>query len=141
VENGALAVEAFKKKSYDVILMDISMPFMGGIEATGIIRQFEESERLDSIPIVALTAHAMLGKLSSNPSCVLILKAIQGDRERCLQAGMTGQLLCYFACRLMLTGHFADYLVKPLRKADLAATLKNVVQGRRSNAARAAALE
>lgn len=47
------------------------MPFMGGMEATGIIRQYEEANGLDRLPIVALTAHAMLG-----------------DREKCIEAGM-----------------------------------------------------
>ncbi|KAG8872053.1 hypothetical protein FRB97_008065 [Tulasnella sp. 331] len=76
VENGQLAVDAVKErwdqnKPYDVILMDVSMPFMGGMEATELIRAFETEQNLDRTPIIALTAHAMIG-----------------DRERCLQAGM-----------------------------------------------------
>lgn len=51
--------------------MDLSMPFMGGEQATQIIRKFEQDNGLERLPIVALTAHAMLG-----------------DREKCLQAGM-----------------------------------------------------
>jgi osomolarity two-component system sensor histidine kinase NIK1 len=51
--------------------MDVSMPFMGGMEATELIRSYEMHKGLTSIPIIALTAHAMIG-----------------DRERCLQAGM-----------------------------------------------------
>ncbi|KAL4248978.1 histidine kinase [Abortiporus biennis] len=75
-ENGSLAVEAFKtrvqrNRPFDIILMDVSMPFMGGMEATELIRAYETSHNLDPIPIIALTAHAMIG-----------------DRERCLQAGM-----------------------------------------------------
>jgi osomolarity two-component system sensor histidine kinase NIK1 len=54
--------------------MDVSMPIMGGTEATRLIRETEESERRPRIPIVALTAHAMLG-----------------DREKCLEAGMVRQ--------------------------------------------------
>ena len=61
VENGALAVEAIKKHDYDVVLMDVSMPFMGGIEATSIIRKYEDSNSLERVPIIALTAHAMTG--------------------------------------------------------------------------------
>lgn len=38
-----------------------SMPFMGGIEATSIIRKYEDSNNLERVPIIALTAHAMLG--------------------------------------------------------------------------------
>ncbi|KAG1840031.1 CheY-like superfamily [Suillus tomentosus] len=75
-ENGSLAVEAFKarvqaNKPFDIILMDISMPFMGGMEATELIRAYEMHRGLLPTPIIALTAHAMIG-----------------DRERCLQAGM-----------------------------------------------------
>lgn len=47
------------------------MPFMGGMEATEIIRAFEIEEGIRRTPIIALTAHAMIG-----------------DRERCIQAGM-----------------------------------------------------
>ncbi|KAG6372485.1 hypothetical protein JVT61DRAFT_7588 [Boletus reticuloceps] len=75
-ENGSLAVDAFKMrvqlgKPFDIILMDVSMPFMGGMEATELIRAYEMHKCLLRSPIVALTAHAMIG-----------------DRERCLQAGM-----------------------------------------------------
>ena len=38
--------------------MDVSMPFMGGLEATQIIRQYEQDHGLDNVPIIALTAHA-----------------------------------------------------------------------------------
>ncbi|KAG8920497.1 hypothetical protein FRC02_000874 [Tulasnella sp. 418] len=58
-------------KPFDVILMDVSMPFMGGMEATELIRAYEVEQKLERTPIIALTAHAMIG-----------------DRERCLQAGM-----------------------------------------------------
>ena len=71
VENGALAVEAIKKHDYHLVLMDVSMPFMGGIEATSIIRKYEEDNSLERVPIIALTAHAMLG-----------------DREKCISIGM-----------------------------------------------------
>jgi len=76
VENGQLAVDAVKErwhqgKPYDVILMDVSMPFMGGMVATELIRAFESEQDLEPTPIIALTSHAMIG-----------------DRERCLQAGM-----------------------------------------------------
>ncbi|ETW76839.1 hypothetical protein HETIRDRAFT_389878 [Heterobasidion irregulare TC 32-1] len=75
-ENGSLAVDAFKarvqrNRPFDIILMDVSMPFMGGMEATELIRAYEVHNNLAATPIIALTAHAMIG-----------------DRERCLDAGM-----------------------------------------------------
>ncbi|KAK9464832.1 hypothetical protein V1512DRAFT_212237 [Lipomyces arxii] len=73
VENGLEAFEAVKKKRYDVVLMDVQMPVMGGFEATAKIREWERQHIgiRARTPIVALTAHAMLG-----------------DRERCMQAQM-----------------------------------------------------
>ena len=69
--NGQEALDAVKRKRYDVILMDVQMPIMGGFEATGAIREFERQEGLVRTPIIALTAHAMMG-----------------DREKCIQAQM-----------------------------------------------------
>ncbi len=70
--NGKEAIEAWKQADYDVILMDIQMPEMDGLEATKVIRE-KEKETQRHIPIVAMTAHAMTG-----------------DREKCLAAGMDG---------------------------------------------------
>ncbi|KAL7628652.1 histidine kinase osmosensor [Parahypoxylon ruwenzoriense] len=71
VGNGLEAVEAVKKNKFDVILMDVQMPIMGGFEATNKIREYERSLGSHRTPIIALTAHAMMG-----------------DRERCIQAQM-----------------------------------------------------
>ncbi|KAJ5609279.1 CheY-like superfamily [Penicillium herquei] len=71
VGNGLQAVKEVKCRRYDVVLMDIQMPVMGGFEATATIRQYEKTQSLPRTPIVALTAHAMLG-----------------DREKCLESGM-----------------------------------------------------
>lgn len=73
VTNGALAVEACKLKSYDVILMDCQMPILDGYEATRLIRSL--SNKSSRATIIAMTASAMVG-----------------DRERCLQAGMNSYL-------------------------------------------------
>jgi CheY-like chemotaxis protein len=69
-ENGRLALERFGAAVPDIILMDVQMPEMNGLEATRAIRDLEEGTGRH-VPIVAMTAHAM-----------------SGDRERCLGAGM-----------------------------------------------------
>jgi CheY-like chemotaxis protein len=72
VSNGKMAVEHYDTKHFDLILMDVQMPIMGGFEATQEIRKLETLRgKSDRIPIIALTAHAMIG-----------------DREKCLAAGM-----------------------------------------------------
>lgn len=58
-ENGDVAVEKFKRNRYDVVLMDIEMPYTDGYEATGRIRRYEKSNSLDKTPIIAVTAHAL----------------------------------------------------------------------------------
>lgn len=70
--NGEEAVDQFKQEEFDLILMDIQMPIMDGLEAVGKIRHLEETKPADHrIPIIACTANAM-----------------KGDRERFLEAGM-----------------------------------------------------
>jgi two-component system sensor histidine kinase/response regulator len=68
--NGIEAIALWEKQRFDLVLMDVQMPEMGGFEATVEIRK-REIETGQHIPIVAMTAHAM-----------------KGDRERCLLAGM-----------------------------------------------------
>uniref|UniRef100_A0A093XSG6 histidine kinase n=1 Tax=Talaromyces marneffei PM1 TaxID=1077442 RepID=A0A093XSG6_TALMA len=71
VGNGQEALDAVKNRRFDIILMDVQMPIMGGFEATAKIREYERENNLSRTPIIALTAHAMLG-----------------DREKCIQAQM-----------------------------------------------------
>jgi PAS domain S-box-containing protein len=73
-ENGREAVEAIERHKFDLVLMDVQMPEMGGLEATRVIREKEKGSG-HHLPIIAMTAHAM-----------------QGDREQCLEAGMDGYL-------------------------------------------------
>ena len=93
-ENGQTAVDTYRKRPYDLILMDIQMPIMDGFQATTMIRKVEEKNRImsarnyrsgrDKAPIIAMTAHAT-----------------KGDKEKCLLAGMD------------------DYIAKPLRRKEL----------------------
>lgn len=70
--SGKAGVISYQETPYDLILMDVQMPEMDGLEATRRIRDWERSRKAaKAVPIVALTAHAM-----------------QGDRERCIEAGM-----------------------------------------------------
>ncbi len=71
VANGKEAVAVLERISYDLVLMDIQMPEMDGLEATRIIRDPSSKVRDHQVLIIAMTAHAMTG-----------------DRERCLSAGM-----------------------------------------------------
>ena len=94
--DGIEAVDAWGEGNFDVVLMDVQMPRMGGFEATARIRSMERDAASDGAqprhtPIIALTAHAMIG-----------------DEERCLAAGMDA------------------YLSKPLRRERLAAVLAHV---------------
>ncbi len=96
--NGMEAVDAFGAGQFDVILMDMQMPVMGGIEATEVIRSHEMrrswvvSNDFRPVYIIAMTANVMAS-----------------DRDRCLQAGMN------------------DYLAKPLRPEELYAALDRVI--------------
>jgi len=71
-ENGLKAVHIAQQQTFDLILMDVQMPEMGGFEATTRIREIESTTGRHT-PIVAMTAHA-----------------IQGYREKCLKGGMDG---------------------------------------------------
>jgi CheY-like chemotaxis protein len=86
--NGKQALEILPKYEPVLIFMDVNMPEMDGFTTTRFIRQLAEPHC--SIPIIALTADAM-----------------QGDREKCIEAGMN------------------DYVTKPFRIEEIEAVLKN----------------
>jgi CheY-like chemotaxis protein len=69
--NGREAVDKARKGKYAVILMDVQMHELNGLEATQLIRAHEQQHGLRRIPIIGMTAHALFG-----------------DRERCISAGM-----------------------------------------------------
>jgi CheY-like chemotaxis protein/HPt (histidine-containing phosphotransfer) domain-containing protein len=71
VANGAEVLKALETLPYDLVLMDVQMPEMDGLEATQHIRNPESVVQNHQVPIIAMTAHAM-----------------QGDREKCIEAGM-----------------------------------------------------
>jgi PAS domain S-box-containing protein len=71
VADGIEAVEALKTLPYDLVLMDVQMPEMDGLEATRIIRDPKSAVLNHQVPVIAMTANAM-----------------RGDRQRCLEAGM-----------------------------------------------------
>jgi len=73
-ENGVAALEALRATHFDLVLMDVQMPRMDGIQTTAAIRERERATG-EHVPIIALTAYAMAG-----------------DRDRCLAAGMDGYL-------------------------------------------------
>lgn len=72
VSNGQEALDHYNDNKYDLILMDLQMPVMDGLQATEAIREQERKSKMHQ-PIIAMTAHAM-----------------EGDRQRCLDAGMDG---------------------------------------------------
>jgi len=74
VNNGREALAAVEKETFDLILMDVQMPEMDGLETTAAIRRREQGTGLHQ-PILAMTAHAM-----------------KGDEAQCLAAGMDGYI-------------------------------------------------
>ena len=92
--DGHAALDAVEEQNFDLILMDVQMPGLDGLEATRILRQRETSGSRN-IPIIAMTAHAM-----------------QGDREKCLEAGMCG------------------YVTKPIRPEELFTVIEQVMLAR-----------
>ncbi len=97
VANGQEALDQLERSTFGVVLMDVQMPVMGGIEATQAIRAREARRSWAMagswrpVPIVAMTAHAMAG-----------------DRQRCLEAGMD------------------DYVAKPIKPRELFAAIARV---------------
>ena len=92
VDTGAHVLPALEREPFDAILMDIQMPEVNGIEATRLVRGATHLGARASVPVIALTAHAL-----------------HGDKERFIEAGMTG------------------YLAKPFEAEDLDSVLRDVL--------------
>jgi CheY-like chemotaxis protein len=88
VANGSEVIKTLESLPYDLVLMDVMMPVMDGLEATRRIRNSQVRVLNHQIPIIAMTANAM-----------------EGDREKCLEAGMN------------------DYVPKPVSPMALAEAL------------------
>jgi PAS domain S-box-containing protein len=93
--DGAEALRALEMHPYDLVLMDVQMPVMDGMEAARQIRNPQSAVLNHDVPIIAMTAHAM-----------------QGDREKCLQAGMN------------------EYISKPVSPQILAVLLEKLLPDR-----------
>lgn len=106
--NGREALEALRRRSYGLVLMDVQMPELDGYTAARRIRSADSGVLNPRIPIIAMTAHAM-----------------QGERERCLAAGMD------------------DYIAKPVTPQSLAEVLRRwlPLPGKPAGFAPAAAFE
>ncbi|QFI36759.1 response regulator [Moritella marina ATCC 15381] len=98
VNNGEEAVHALENKTYDLVLMDCQMPIMDGYEAATLIRSSQSTQINHQVPIIAMTANAM-----------------QGDREKCLAAGMD------------------DYITKPISPETLSKALNTWLTGDNTN--------
>ncbi|MFW5751011.1 MAG: ATP-binding protein [Planctomycetota bacterium] len=88
--NGAAALDRIEERDYDLVLMDLQMPVLDGLETTQRLRTSPEP-RISRVPIVGLTA-----------------SALQGDRERCIEAGMD------------------DYLAKPVKMETMTGLLERL---------------
>jgi CheY-like chemotaxis protein len=75
VDNGQKAVDAYLKEKFDLVLMDIDMPVMDGLMANRLIKEIDKRDSRGYVPVIALTAHALIG-----------------DRERIVAAGLDAHL-------------------------------------------------
>jgi signal transduction histidine kinase/CheY-like chemotaxis protein len=100
--NGQEAVDIYKSKAFDCILMDCQMPVMDGYTATGLIRAFEAESGKKRTPIIALTAHAS-----------------ESERDKCLAAGMDDFLRKPFKIKALHAFLMSNASVSAREEADL----------------------
>lgn len=104
--NGQEAVDLWKTKHYDIVLMDVQMPVMDGLTATQQIRRLELENKFPETPIIGMTAHALVG-----------------DKNKCIEAGMT------------------DYLPKPINSEEFKQKILKYIGKARDQSARYTAAE
>ena len=120
--NGIEALQALTRKAYDLVLMDVQMPKLDGIQATLALRKPESGVLNPRVPVVAMTAHAM-----------------EEDRQRCLEAGMDGYLskpIDPQALRAVVARYLPTRLLEPVdtQVFDQKALLRRLVGNRKAAA-------
>jgi CheY-like chemotaxis protein len=114
VENGRQAMEYLLKSAFDLLIMDVQMPEVDGLEAARAIRRFEvqvSSGEVTPPPESTYAAHHT--RFNRIPILALTARSMKGDRERCLDAGMDG------------------YLSKPIQIEELLRTVDNMANTNR----------
>ncbi|MDC7684877.1 response regulator [Asticcacaulis sp. BYS171W] len=94
VTNGADAIERLRHRTYDLVLMNIEMPVMDGLEATRRIREAQAAGDIAEVPVIGMSAHTLLG-----------------DREKGFAAGMDDYIPKPFTgdtLRRLLTAHLGE---------------------------------
>lgn len=115
--NGLEAVEAFQSGAFDLVLMDIQMPEMGGLEAAQLIRAFEDERQATRTPIIAVTANAL-----------------KGDREHYMASGVDGYVskpISFEALKLEIQGLLASPQLDKYAAQGAEPDLVSVVQSSR----------
>ena len=121
-QNGIEALQALSRKAYDLVLMDIQMPKLDGLQTTVALRNPESGVLNPRVPVVAMTAHAM-----------------EEDRQRCLEAGMDGYLakpIDAQALRAVVARYLPTRILEPVdtQLFDQKALLRRLVGNRKAAA-------
>ena len=114
--DGAVALAAMAGADYDLVLMDVQMPTLDGLEATRIIRALENGQTPECPEAVSAALSARLAGRHT-PVIAMTANAMAGDRELCLTAGMD------------------DYITKPFKREEMLETVHRVMDARQAPAA------